>query len=40
MFFAAVDLPENRDVFDAAMEAIKKTAGDVRELGFYYSHGD
>jgi len=40
MFFVAVDLPEKREILDEAVEAIKKTAGDVRQLGLYYSHGN
>jgi len=40
MFFVAVELPEKHEILDAAIGEIKSTAGDVRPLGLYYSHGD
>jgi 3-deoxy-7-phosphoheptulonate synthase len=40
MFLVAVDMPERQDTLDEAVEAIKTTAGDVRILGRYYSHGE
>jgi len=39
MFFVSVDLPEKREILDIAIDKIKKVAGDVRQLGLYYSHG-
>jgi len=40
MFLVAVDMPESQDILDGTIVEIKKTAGDVRVLGLYYSHGD
>lgn len=40
MFLVAVDMPEQQDILEGTVEKIKSTAGDVRVLGRYYSHGD